>query len=235
MGEGTRWRRLAWGRSDKALLSENYRQTTSGKVVIDPRLLTIAVYKKVTIPGGSIQVIRVPDAVITTMELPEDYDYWVQHPYYPAQKIWYTRHYVDVVRGMYIPENAGECVPLEYITSPVIIERMGPDGYPVYDWNTRIGGISGAVSVTWEDYKKEDGSLYRRGSSRYSTALQYTFTRPEGGSWSVSSTRYTGLPSIVIENGWVLQNKGMDDTVEEVAFDDEDFPAGVDVPTAIAG
>ena len=57
---GDRWRRLAWNKGENALVAMNYRSSISGKVVVDPRLLTIANYETITIPGPEYQALRLP-------------------------------------------------------------------------------------------------------------------------------------------------------------------------------
>lgn len=168
MGEGTRWRRLAWGRSDKALLSENYRQTTSGVVVVDPRLLTIAVYRKVTIPGVEYQALRLPSG----------------RTYSTSTEGTFRR---DMITGK-----------IDYLTKY----------FTLYDGEYQEDEYGHMVFVP--DYNKVYGCTLVRDS--------------RNSPWQMLGASDVAL---VIEQG--------DPHVEEVAFDDEDFPAGVDVPTAIAG
>lgn len=223
---GDRWRRLAWNKGEKALVAMNWRQSISGKVVLDPRLLTIANYETI-VSHDEVQMIKMPDAITATMELPDDYDYSQPHPYYPSSVIWYTRHYLEVIPGREIPAHAGEHVAIEDVTSPVIIQRIGPDGKPKYDWNKRTGAIGGRVRVTWEDYMKDGGSFVRSGSSTYSGKTEYTLTRPDDKSpWTMTS-QASGQAKVGGE--YILEWVQVDDSEEEVAINDEDFPVGKDV------
>lgn len=170
MGEGTRWRRLAWGRSCKALLSENYRQTTSGKVVVDPRLLTIAVYGTVMVPGTEYQAFRLPSGKTEACN--------------SAQGQWRF----DMITGK-----------INYLIKDCV----------VYD----------NVEFVEDEY----GNMVP--NPDFSTAYGVTIIRDTKSSpWRIMG-----------ESKVIITTETTPPTAVEVPFDDEDFPAGVDVPTAIAG